>query len=574
MREPDADHADCNLEAGTTMLIEALHTARDLGRTQEIARVLIHYGLGDLVRRFGIARALARAGRALRLNRRAPPVERSAPERMRCALEELGPVFVKLGQVLAGRGDLLPHAWTEELAALQDSVAPAPCAEVLRQLEVDLGALPHEVFSEFEARPLAAGSIAQVHRARLVDGTDVVLKVRRPGIEAVVETDLRLLARLAALAEHEIPDLRRFRPKALLRQFARSLRDELDLRREAQTTARMRRFLQGYAGIVVPRVHDAYSKASLCVMDHVVGDGLRRALHAGLPAGLDRAAMARSGADAVLGMIFEAGLFHADPHAGNVILCPDGRLALLDFGMVGQLTSSRREQLMDLLSAVALGREAPAVEVLLEWSAGDDTDGELLAVDVAGLIQRYRDLPLAQLDASALLTDVCRLLRDHDLVLPADVALLIKVFLTLEALGRQLDPSFRLAAHLEPVARRAIGPRAALRRMRRGWRHGAALAASLPRHIDRLLTQLRSGSLRLEVDLRRLDRLAERLELSANRLAVGMITAALIIGTAIALNAAGGPRIGELSVFALAGFWSSIVAGVWLLLSIWRSTRR
>jgi ubiquinone biosynthesis protein len=249
------------------MLWEALSTARDLGRMQEIASVLIRHGLGDAVRRMGIAGFLERAGSVLHWDGAKGLAEKPAEQHVREALEDLGPTFVKLGQILAGRRDLLAPTWTEELARLHQRAAPVPIDAILAQLREDLGGDPHALFARFDEQPLAAASIAQVHRAALHDGTEVVVKVRRPGIEEVVDKDLRLLARLAELAEQELPEMRRYRPKSLVRQFARSMRQELDLRTEARNAERIASGIAPEDLIDIPRVHAEYTRERVCVMD-------------------------------------------------------------------------------------------------------------------------------------------------------------------------------------------------------------------------------------------------------------------------------------------------------------------
>ncbi len=241
------------------VLFDVLSSARDLARMHEIASVLIRHGLGDVVRRLGIARLLQRTGKVLHWDMAQRIGLKQPEQRLREALEDLGPAFVKAGQVLAGRSDLLPPSWSEELTRLQEQVAPAPIELILAQLTEDLGTAPEEVFPEFDPQPLAAASIAQVHRARLADGTEVVLKVRRPGIREVVDSDLKLLARLGGLVESNMPELRRYRPRLLVRQFARSLRNELDFRLEARNTERIATNLAGETEIVIPRIHSRWT---------------------------------------------------------------------------------------------------------------------------------------------------------------------------------------------------------------------------------------------------------------------------------------------------------------------------
>ncbi|MFA7558103.1 MAG: AarF/UbiB family protein, partial [Hydrogenophaga sp.] len=330
------------------MLIETLGAARDMGRLNTILGVLIRHGFGDVVRRLGLADSLERAGHALRWDNAAELARLSPPVQWRLVLEELGPTFVKLGQILAGRADLFGPEYIVEFEKLHNHVPPVPFEQLRPQLREDLGDEPERVFAHFDAEPLAAASIAQVHRARLHDGTEVVVKVRRPGITEVIEADLRLLTRLAALAEAELPPLRPYRPQQLVREFSRSLRRELDLASECRNAERIGANMAVLPWIVVPRVYWDWTRERVNVQDHIEGipgDDLQR-----LDAeGLDRQELARRGARAVLKMIIEDGIFHADPHPGNVFYLADNRIAFIDFGMVGRLTERRREELLQLL---------------------------------------------------------------------------------------------------------------------------------------------------------------------------------------------------------------------------------
>ncbi len=319
------------------MLWEALGAARELGRVHDIAAVLIRYGFGDVVRRIGMAGALERTGRVLGWRTPVEMARLTPAARVRCALEELGPTFIKLGQILGTRVDLFPPEWITEFGKLQDAAPAVPFTDIRQQLAEDLGDDPDRVFAELERQPLAAASLAQVHRARLSDGTAVVLKVRRPGIRPIVEADLRLLTLLAEIVEAEAPDMRRYRPREVMLQFTVTLRRELDFASECRNAERIAANLAAYPDIVVPRIHWQWSGERLNVQDYIYGIPGRDLAEADA-AGLDRKLLARRGANAVLKMMLEDGFFHADPHPGNVFYLPDNRIAFIDFGMVGRLS--------------------------------------------------------------------------------------------------------------------------------------------------------------------------------------------------------------------------------------------
>jgi ubiquinone biosynthesis protein len=549
------------------MLRGLAETARDLGRIQEIGAVLLRYGFGDLVRRLGIVLHWKEAAQSAPLN---------APESARRALQDLGPTFVKLGQILATRIDLFPPEWIAELEKLQDRAPASPYPEVRAQLSDDLAGPPETVFAAFDAQPIAAGSIAQVHRGRLADGTDVALKVRRPGIVPVVEADLRLLARLAEMLEARFPELARFRPREVVRQFAGTLRRELDLATECRNAERVAASFRDRPEIVVPKVYWDWTSERVNVQQYIDGTPSRdpEALAA---AGLDRAVLAHRGAQAMLKMVLEDGFFHADPHPGNVFYLPGNRVAFIDFGMAGHLSERRRDELVRLLGGL-VGRDAEGVvDILLEWAGAAQVESEKLAADVDAFIDRYHGLPLQELRMGAMLADMTTLLREHRLALPPDLALVLKACVTLETYGRELDPQFDMVGEAAPFLEAATLERfGAARLARRGWRAGRILLdtlADLPRDLRELVRSARNGRLQVHVDLTSLYRFGQQLDGAANRLAIGIVTAAFIVGSAIVMTVEGGPTLLGLPLFGLLGFLGAAVAGAWLLISILRSGR-
>src|SRR5690606_38333097 len=327
---------------------DTLVATQDLGRLHDLAAILVRYGFGDLVGRMGLARALARAGKVLPLGQLEELVALPAPVRVRRAMEEMGPSFVKLGQVLATRVDLFPPEWIAQFSRLQNAVPAVSFEAIHAEMTQALGEEPERVFGWLDPAPLAAASIAQVHRARLRDGREVVAKVRRPGIRPLIEADLRLLQYAAKKIEARFPDLRRFHPVGVVRQFRASLLLELDFAAECRHAERIAAALAGDGRIVVPAVHWPYTSERMNVQDFV--DGIPVADLAALDAaGVARAQGAHAGAQAVLKMILEDGFFHADPHPGNVFVLPDGRIAVIDFGMVGRLSHARRTEVVSLL---------------------------------------------------------------------------------------------------------------------------------------------------------------------------------------------------------------------------------
>src|SRR6516162_4775093 len=554
--------------------------ARELPRLREISTVFVRHGLGDLVRRAGIASLLEHAGQILHWGE-APEITHLEPaQRARLAFEQLGPTFVKLGQMLSTREDLLPPTWTSELEHLHSHVAAVSFDDLLPEVELALGRSPFEVFRNLEREPYAAASIAQVHRATLASGAPVILKIRRPGIAAKVEADLRILQRLAYLVENEIPEARRYRPVQIVGQLRASLERELDLAVEARNTERFARNFADDLDILVPRVYSEWASSTLIVQEHI--EGIRgNDLAAIDSAGLDRKVLASRGVDAVLKMILVDGVFHADPHPGNVMYLPDNRIALIDFGMVGRLSPARRGQIIDLLAGLAGNDEEAMREVLLDWRGDEFVDEARLAADLGEFAFDYADMQLKDLKIGVLLHRVSAILREHSIVLPSDLTLLFKALITLEGLGHQYDPEFRLIERVKPFIGRAMRERyqpvETVRRARQTLSELFGLVTSMPRDLARLVKDARHGRMRVDLDLKRLDRFGDRVHSAMDRATIGIMTASLVVGSSIVMTIAEGPRLFGVSLLTycgLVGYLVAFVNSLWIIFSIWRSSRR
>jgi ubiquinone biosynthesis protein len=455
-----------------------------------------------------------------------------SPVRLRQALEELGPTFVKLGQVLASRVDLFGPEWIAEFEKLQNHAPFVPFDAIEQVLETELGAPLETVLGEVERAPLAAASIAQVHRVRLLDGTEAVVKVRRPGVRETIECHHaeRIAASLTAMP-----------------------------------------------GVIIPRVHWQWTSESVNVQDFVPGRPLQEMLEPGVAeaAGANLPAIAQAGAQAVLQMVFVDGFFHADPHGGNVLYLPGDRLGLIDFGMVGHLSAPRRRQLVELLRGLVERNAQHVADVLEDWAEGSFADPDVVLDDIEVFLDRYHGVPLARIHLGAMLMDVTGIIREHGLYLPPDLAMVVKVFITLEGLGRKLDPAFDMVGAATPFLQRVLReryqPRAVARRLGRVVTEASEALTLLPHQLRRLLHSAGEGRLRLRVDLEQLPSFGEQVSHSANRLAMGLVIAALIIGSSIVMTVEGGPTLFGLPFFGLAGFIGAVLGGAWLLLSIVRS---
>ncbi|GBG13203.1 ubiquinone biosynthesis protein [Novimethylophilus kurashikiensis] len=557
------------------MIRETVSVMRDFGRLREIAGIFIRYGWGDAIKRLGLSKLLG-ASKLLH-PQAALEVMHLPPEvRVRMAIQELGPTFVKLGQVLATRPDIFPPSWIAEFAKLQDKVPPVPFEELLPQLEQALGHSPFEVFRELNQEAIAGASIAQVHAAVLQDGTPVVLKIRRPHIESLIEADLRLLSHLGRLIESEMPEVRRLHLGKIIGQFSKSLRKELDLAAEGRNTDHFHANFEANPDVVFAKIFWEYTSEKLLVMEHLPGIAGNE-IEEARASGLDLKKLAALGANTLLKMVLIDGFFHADPHPGNVFYLPGNRLAVIDCGMVGRLTLERRNQIADLLASLVSKDYETLLNILIDWAGDASVDETKLEGDLEEFLFNYHDASLRQISFGRLLNDLTTVMRENHLSVPSDLAMLFKALITLEGLGRQLDPDFQIVRHLTPFVKQVIYdrymPGTLLKRGRRSLMGALGMLTSVPRDFAKLMKEMRRGRVKIEFDLKRLDHFGHQIDHSTNRLTLGLLTSALIIGSSIVMTVKGGPTLLGLPAFGFLGFFIASVFGLWLMISIWRSSR-
>ncbi|OSZ69433.1 ubiquinone biosynthesis protein [Sphingomonas sp. IBVSS2] len=486
-------------------------TARDRDRVGEIAAVAARFGLGVLLARLGFA------GEGADADAGALPL----PRRTRLALEALGPSFVKIGQILATRGDLLPPEWIAELEQLH-SDAPTLDFETIRAaVEEALGEPPEAAFARFDPVPLAAASMAQVHRARLKDGREVVLKVRRPGIRRAMEADMRLIAELAALVERSSAEARRFEPVALARQLRQAMLEELDFTQEGRNADRIRQDLAGQPGALVPGIHWQWTSETLLVMDYV--EGVKPLSAEALAArGIDPAAIAELGADLVIEMVLVHGRFHGDPHPGNLLCLPGNRLALLDLGSIGHVGPGRREEFLGFVTSLAWGNPRALAETLALWSEGHGVPRGRIDRAAEQIVQRHGG---GRIVMAEMVPDFLRLLREEGLVMPPDLLLVFKAFVTMDGVLARIAPGFDLSGAIRRAAARLVAARFAPGRLAAS---GGMLAWTLAGLGDDAPRLLRAAIRRIEAEPPN-----DAATAAAIRRGAGWIAAALLGGAAI-----------------------------------------
>ena len=558
-------------------LLQVNRNVRSIRRYRQIIGVLAEYGLGQLLEYLNLSQMVAASRRLLRRGSGRSTDHLSPPQRLRLAMEELGPTFIKLGQLLSTRADIIPPAFVAELALLQDSVPSIPFALIQAEIERELGAPTASRFALLQQEAMAAASIAQVHRARLIGGEDVVVKVRRPGVAEAVETDIDILMGVALLLERHMPRSDLYDPVGVVREFAYTIRREMDLSREGHAMERVRDNFRGDPTLYFPRVYWEATARGVLTTEYV--DGIKVSDLAAIEAaGLDRREIARRGAVTFLKMVLEHGFFHGDPHPGNVLIMRDNVICLLDFGMVGRLDPDLKRYLTDLLSAVI----KKDVEGLVETVVGNVETSETLNLGalkrgVAEFIDHFYEIPLKEIEVGRMLLDFIDLISTHRIKLHPDLTLLVKVLVVVEGMGRELDPQFDMAGHLRPFLERELreqrSPGRIARELEQGVEDYLSLAKSLPRDLKGVLNKINRNRFRIDLEHRGLDRFSRELDRCANRLSLSMIIAALLIGSSIAMQTNRGPLLFGLPALAFFGYSCAGVVGLWWMVAIVRSGR-
>ena len=517
-------------------------------RFRDIVETLTRHGLGFALATLGLDR-LRPADGAPAQHRR-PPRGVSLPVRVRLALEDLGAVYIKFGQIVSTRTDVLPPEYATELAKLQDASPPITAAEVRAVIAEELGTAADRLLASLEDTPLATGSIGQVHCGRITldpedaasgipggaaagdRGIDVVVKVRRPGVVAQINEDLEIMAELAKRAERASTRASGVHLAALVDEFSLTLRAELDYLQEARNVEHFAANFAGDGRVHIPLVFWETTTARVLTLERIRGIKVNdpAALR---EAGIDAGELARRACNVLLKMVFEDGFFHADPHPGNFFVEADGRLGIIDFGMVGHISDSTRDQLVRMLVAV-VDQDAARLTTALVRMCGAQAGGGFggLQADLGRLLDRYAERPLAEISIVAVLKELAALLREYRLRLPRETALLLKMLVMADGLGKQLDPGFELTTQLGPFTQLMIldslSPEALADRLKKLGREALRFGTEAPEIMRRVVDVLERGGIDIHFRAEELDRLMDKAEKTGNRLVAGLITAALI----------------------------------------------
>jgi ubiquinone biosynthesis protein len=542
---------------------------RNLRRYRDIGRLLFKYGRADLVRSAGLTDALTdlrteSAGR------------RPDPEELPDDLERLGPTFIKLGQLLSTRPDLLPPEYLKALQRLQDRIAPFPYFEVEEIFQQELGVRISKAFKEFDEQPVAAASLAQVHRAVLRDGRVVAVKVQRPEIRRRIAEDLEVLGDIAEFLDDHSELARRFQFQAMFEEFRRSLIRELDFRNEARNMKAIGADLAGFERIIVPQPIDDFTTSRIVTMDFVKGRNVTQ-LGPLTRLEIDGDGLAEDLFHAYLKQILVDGVFHADPHPGNVLMTPDHRIALIDLGMVARVAPATQERLLELLMAIAEGRsdDAARIGIKIGEKTDDFDEGDFMR-KVTLLVAENAELNVSQIEVGKVVLEVTRISGTCGLRLPAELTLLGKALLNLDQVAWQLSPDFNPNAAI-----RRWAPQLLQERLSRDLSPGSLFTGVLelrdvlqqmPGRINRIMEAVANNDIRIKVHAIDEDRLMSGMHKIANRITVGLVLSALIVGAALLMRVQTPFTILGYPGLAIICFLIAFAGGLLLLFRIWRDS--
>lgn len=537
-------------------------------------RIFFKYGFDDIVNKLGITKRI-RIDKTQHTIQSENIVALSTSERLRMAFEELGATFIKLGQMLSLRSDIIPEEYVKEFAKLQDCVQKDETEKINLVLNKEYGKTVNEIFLEFDETPIAAASIAQVHKAKLKTGEEVAVKILHPSIAEKIESDIEILKNLSRLIEKHIPESKHYQPVEIIHEFEKSIKKELNLVREGQNVDTFRNYLQDDPAIKIPIVYWDYTTESILVTEFINGIKISDLLNSEV-SDIDRKQVTMNAANSLMKQVFEIGLFHADPHPGNLFVLPGNVIAPIDFGNVGRLDDEMRNAFTEMIIGIVDQDPQRITKALVNIDFIDDhTNLRALKIDLMEFIQHYYKVSLSRINISKLIDEFVELLRRHEIKLPADLSILIRTLAISEAIARELYPQFNLAEILIPFARKVyinnLNPFIRSRSIIKTAEESFDLLKKLPENLQSILYKFRNDKFIITFKHQGLEEFGRRIDSSSNRLSFAIIIASLIIGSSIIMYLGKGNLPLSYPVIGITGFVAASVLGIWLLIGIMRS---
>lgn len=552
-----------------------LHLAyKNIKRLRTIVGALTKHGFRPFMERLHLMKLLSLHQRVF--GRRVEKEEAMSPAvRLRLALEELGPTFIKFGQILSTRPDILPEEFITELLKLQDEVPPFPFSAAVSTIEKELRRPVSGLFSSIEETPVAAASISQVHRAVLASGTEVMVKVQRPDISEVIETDVAILGYLARLVVKYIPEIALYDPVGIVDEFSTTITKEMDFTLEGSYMERFREVLSDDPRVVIPEVHWEHTGKKVLTMGRLEGVKIDRIGRLD-ELGINRRKVAHLITDIFFKQVFELGIFHGDLHSGNIFVISEEKIGLVDFGIVGRLDKDLRENLADVLISFATEDFDGLVKVYQKMGIlPERIDKAAFEREYYDIILHYFGRPFKCVKIGELLLDYIRLSARHHIMLPRDLMLFDKCLIELEGLARLLYPEANLleesGAYASKLYKERISPSAFVKEAASTFSDYNSFARRLPGQAEEIMKKVIDDRLRIEFIHRGLEDFMGEVDRSSNRLTLGLVMAALVIGSSLVISAETYPKIGGYAVLGILGFIIASMLGFWLAIQILRS---
>lgn len=549
-------------------------TYKDLQRVRQILNALIKYGFGYVVERLNLQGYIPLGKRLFKLAKH-EKIPRNAAEQFRFVLEELGPTFIKFGQLLSSRRDIFSDEFIKELEKLLDEVPPFPVELARKEIFAQFGKPVEKLFLFFDEEPLAAASIGQVHRAKLFNGKDVVVKIQRPGIKETIERDLSILQTFARLLERYIPEIKIYDPVGMVEEFTRSIRKELDFRIEGRSAERFREIFKDSKTIYVPEVIWELSGKNILTIEYSSGkriteiDGDIRFRHN----------ISKNFVESYLVQLFEHGFFHADPHPGNIFVLKDGRICFHDFGIMGHFDEEMIGNLSDFFLAITEKDTERIMDIYLEVGLlKGDFDSRGFKKDIRDFLEGYYDVPLKEFSFAEFVIGLISLGRRYHIIVPTELLLFGKAFMTVESVVRTLDPDFNLIETVRPythvlMRKRFFRPSTIYKDFLKVGMELRSFLHKLPHNMHYLIKRLQEGRIEIEIRHEKLEDLELHIDKASNRLSFSLIIAAIIVGSSIIMQTHIGPFLFGFPVIGVIGYVVAGFLGLWLVWAILKSGR-